>query len=195
MKKPSKFVFECQRDGRCCEERESINVYVEDIERWSKDGTVYKIFPDLSIEDIGTGMPTKITIKKTKIKGGSGFACPLLDMKTKACTIYSNRPISCIAYPLGFNGVNYVLKDENCPGLNKGEMTRERLKEMRDAAKKEHEAILQMRGTLPALYGLFMKLMTEQSEKALGRLSKEDRERLNEILKSASERAEDSKNR
>lgn len=171
----SKFVFNCQRTGRCCESRDSIDVYIDDIERWWTDGNFAKIYPELQTVTDG-GPPLRMRVKKEG-------ACPFL--KEKDCDIYDSRPLSCQAFPLGFNGKNFVLTDDECPGVGEGKMTAESLEEMRNAAKAEYSARVRTAALLPALQAIILRESIEASEEALSKLSDEDRERLKKIFDGA----------
>ncbi len=187
-KKP-KFVFECQKTGRCCELRPNIEVFIEDIDRWAKEGTYTKAVTKLQITTLPNGMPTGLSLKKKEIDGKT--VCTFLEGED--CTIYNRRPISCVAYPLGYNGENYTLLDKECPGLNKGTMKKERLIEMRDAAKKVHEARLQMIRVLPIIHAEVVKMMIEASEKVMDDLSEEEKEDIQKILSKKEEKKEEKK--
>ena len=170
-----KFVFNCQRTGRCCEARDSIDVSIDDIERWWTDGSFAKIFPELQIVTAG-GLPIKMQIKKEG-------ACPFLEGTD--CSIYDARPVSCQAFPLGFNGKNFTLTDEECPGVGQGKMTTEALEEIRNAAKAEYQARIRTAALLPALHAIILTDTMKASEEALSKLTDEDREKLKKIFDGA----------
>jgi len=170
-----KFVFNCQRCGRCCETRGDLAVCLDDIERWSKDGTVYRVFSDLSISD-DSGIP-KIQLSSKEGK------CPMYEAEKKECSIYDSRPVSCRAYPLRFDGQGFLIRDPECPGLNAGEMSREALEEIRNAARKEHEEEQRIIAVLPIVHTMLMKDIVERSEKEFEKLSDEEKEKLKEIMK------------
>lgn len=85
-----KFIFTCQRCGRWC--KRDINIYLNDVERWSKDGTFSRVFPMLSV----SGEPMALSLHLVRENG----KCKMYDLASKECTIYNNRPIVCRAYPL-----------------------------------------------------------------------------------------------
>ncbi len=172
ISKIPKFVFNCQRSGRCCEARDSIDVFIDDIERWWADGNFARIYPELQIVT-DNGPPIRMQIQKED-------ACPFLDDKN--CSIYDTRPISCRAFPLGFNGKNFTLVDEECPGVGKGKMTPEALGDIRSVAKVEYQARIRTRTILPALQAIILKETMKQSEEALSKLSDEERDKLKKIL-------------
>jgi Fe-S-cluster containining protein len=170
-----KFVFNCQRTGRCCTSRDSIDVSIDDIERWWRDGNFAKIFSELQVVTAG-GPPIKMQIKKEG-------ACPFLEGEN--CSIYETRPISCQAFPLEFNGKNFVLTDTECPGIGEGKMTAEALEEIRSAAKAEHDARIRTAALLPALHAIILTDTMKASEEALSKLTDEDREKLKKIFDGA----------
>jgi Fe-S-cluster containining protein len=170
-----KFVFNCKRTGRCCESRDSIDVFIDDIERWWGDGSFAKIFSHLGVVTTG-GPPVVIQIKKDG-------PCPLLEGAD--CSIYDTRPLSCQAFPLGYNGKNFILVDMECPGVGEGKMTAEALEGIRNAAKAEHDARIKTATLLPALHAIILTDTMKESEEALGKLSDEDREKLKKIFDGA----------
>jgi len=170
-----KFVFTCQRCGRCCEQEQGIAVYLSDIERWAKNGTIYQVFPGLSI----SMDPESISIRLETEEG----RCKMYNSESKECSIYEDRPLACRAYPLKHDGSGYLLRDKECPGIGKGEMSKEALLEIRGAAVDEHQDEARTAAVLPALQAILLKEMTKQSEEAYGKLSDEERAKLEEILK------------
>ncbi|MFX1382612.1 MAG: YkgJ family cysteine cluster protein, partial [Promethearchaeota archaeon] len=112
--------------------------------------------------------------------------CPLYNKEQKKCLIYDNRPLSCRTYPLEFNGTNFIIVDENCPGIGEEGMTKEELKEMREIAKIMFLELTRMRISLPILSQIisnnFMKSLIKQQMEAMSKMSDEDRAKLDEIL-------------
>lgn len=90
--------------------------------------------------------------------------CAMYNKETNRCNIYYSKPISCSAFPLGFNGNAFFVMDKECSGLNQGAMTKELLKEMRDRAKLDFECRTQTSASLPLLNLLFMQFMQKQSQ-------------------------------
>ena len=158
-----KFIFTCQGCGQCCEK--GVAIYLSDIERWSKDGTVYQVFPNLTVSV--ESVPLSLHLERENGK----------------CKIYDNRPQSCRAYPLKHDGTGFLLRDEGCPGLNKGEMSRETLEEIRKDAIEEHEAEVHTAAVLPTIQALLLSDMAKKSEEAYSKLTDEEKARLDEILK------------
>jgi Fe-S-cluster containining protein len=168
-----KFIFTCQRCGKCCEQ--DVVVYLDDIERWSKDGTIYEIFPHLAV----SGEPVASALHLVR----EDSRCKMYDSEIKGCKIYENRPLACRAHPLKHDGNGFLLRDEECPGLNKGEMSREALEEIRKAAIQEHEAEARTAAILPTLQALLLSDMAKKSEEAYSKLTDEDKAKLDEVLK------------
>jgi Fe-S-cluster containining protein len=151
-------------------------VYFEDIKRWSMDQTLNVAFANLEYS-LEAGYPMIILKKYSNEQ-----LCAMFNKETNRCNIYYSKPISCSAYPLGFNGNAFFIIDKECQGLDQGSMTKEALKEMRDRAKLDFECRTQTSATLPLLNLLFMQFMQKQSQEALGSLSEEDKKKLEEIL-------------
>lgn len=187
-KKP-KFVFECQRTGNCCELRGNIEVFIEDLTRWGEQSSFEKIVSELDITYLPNGMPLSLIIKKKEIHGK--IVCPFLEDKN--CSIYGTRPISCVGYPLGYNGENYILLDKECPGINKGTMKKELLSDMRDAAKRSYESRRQTISVLPFIQAVVVKKMVEESEKMMEKLSKEEKEDIDKMLHKSDKKKEPTK--
>jgi Fe-S-cluster containining protein len=168
-----KFVFTCQRCGRCCER--DVEVSLGDIERWSEKGVIYQVFPHLSIPSDSPAVSMYLEMEDGK--------CSMYDSESKSCRIYDDRPQSCMAYPLEFDGSGFLLRDKDCPGIGQGEMNREALEEIRQAARDEHDGEMRTAFVLPMLQGIFLKEIAKRSEEAIGKLSDEERAKLEEILK------------
>ncbi|MFX1519528.1 MAG: YkgJ family cysteine cluster protein [Promethearchaeota archaeon] len=168
-----KFIFECQKTGRCCYSRDPIQIFDIDLARWWTDGTFGTVFPYLKLNMSTSLAPNAIKIEKTVIQEHEkrsdeerfDSVCPLLNRETKECTIYSTRPITCKAFPLAYNGENFVLRDLECPGIDKGTMSTEGLKQIRTAAKREYSSNGRTVTLLPAIHSLLMKELTELAMK------------------------------
>jgi Fe-S-cluster containining protein len=168
-----KFIFTCQRCGRCCER--DIKIYLDDIERWAKDVTINQIFPHLTVSDESMAMSLHLEREDGK--------CKMYDPASKECKIYNTRPIVCRAYPLMHDGSGFLLRDEECPGLNKGDMTKEALEEIRKAAVEENENEKRTAAILPMLQAIMFGEMAKKSEEAYSKLSEEEKAKLEEIFK------------
>ncbi len=117
--------------------------------------------------------PMQMEIKKDD-------ACPFLEKND--CTIYDSRPVSCQAFPLGFNGKNFILTTEDCQGVGKGKMTKESLEEIRISADAGYHAKVRTIAILPALQAIILKEAMNKSEEAVSKLSSEDKEKLKTIF-------------
>ena len=168
-----KFIFTCQRCGRCCERE--IKIYLNDIERWSKDGSINQVFPHLKVS--GESMAFSLSLE---IDDGK---CRMYDPTSKECKIYNNRPQVCRAYPLMHDGNGFLLRDNECPGLNKGEMTKDALAEIRKAAVEENKDERRTAAILPMLQAILLGEMARRSEEAYSKLSEDEKAKLEEILK------------
>jgi Fe-S-cluster containining protein len=168
-----KFIFNCQKCGLCC--GKDVEVLFCDIEKWSRDGTIYQIFEDLVI----SGQPHSPVIGFERADG----KCKMFNSESKECKIYHSRPIACQAYPLKYDGNGFFLRDSDCPGLNIGEMSHESLVGIRKAAMQEHEDKNRTAAVLPALQALLLKDMAKKSEEAFSKLSDDEKAKLEEILK------------
>jgi Fe-S-cluster containining protein len=181
-KESGKYVFECQKCGQCCEGRESINVTLADLKKWSTDMTLPSLYQFLTIEIIGENY-IQISLKHpNSSQEDTGSGCPMYDKENKICNIYFSMPIFCKSFPLGYDGKNYYLKDKTCKGLGKGQMTQEGLTEARESAKEDFEALVFTSSVLPLIHGLTMGFIWEQSRKQMDELSDEQKEKLNDIL-------------
>jgi Fe-S-cluster containining protein len=155
-KKPPKFQFVCQQCGVCCE-AEKISLTISDLERWLSDNTIYRVMHMLQMVEDGGNY--SIIVKKDE----DGF-CNLFHRDNKQCTIYETRPLTCRAYPLGFNGEHYVLRSSDCIGLGQNGITKEQLKAIREAAFDEFNELNQTKGILPLLYGIIFNKLIEDSK-------------------------------
>jgi len=180
-KKPPKFVFECQRCGGCCGRRE-VEVCLQDLKKWSEDGGIYSVYPHLNLKVGKEGIATGILL--------DGEGCPLFNEERKECEIYASRPLSCAAFPLGFDGERYFVVDGECGGIGKGKMSAESLAGMREAARRFHEARKETLAMVPVLQGLLIKHVAEESRKEIEKLPEEERKRLEELFRKAGESRE-----
>ena len=117
--------------------------------------------------------------------------CPLYDKENKNCLVYDNRPLSCRTYPLEYDGKNFTVVDVDCPGIGQEGMSKDDLKEMRDTAKTMYFELTRMRIAIPVLRQIIsqkvmMDLMRQNLE-AMSKLSDEDRQKLDEILRKGNE--------
>ncbi|MHA1681320.1 MAG: YkgJ family cysteine cluster protein [Promethearchaeota archaeon] len=114
--------------------------------------------------------------------------CPMYNLESKKCLIWADRPLYCRSFPLGYDGVNFFIKMDDCPGINSVEsMGKELLKQMREDAKKEFEGKRLLGIVLPILQGIVMRTMQEDQMKMLSKLSPEQMEKLQKVQEIFSE--------
>ena len=205
VKAKSKFTFKCTRCNECCLARGPIPITFWDLELWAKNGVVANFMPYLDIyqkPDGGIDLvlkplppPPKEGEENTQkdpfgavpIEELLDVKCPLYNKDDKKCLIYDNRPLSCRTYPLEFDGKNFIVVDADCPGVGESGMTKEELVKMRETAKTMHYELTRMRIALPVLNQIvsnnFMKMLMKQQMDAMGKMSDEDRSKIDDILK------------
>ncbi len=189
--KKKRYIFQCTKCGDCCVDRRSIPVTFIDLEKWMKKGVIQSVFPYLQLEVVKASdeLPEYIQMSLKKTDGNIG--CPLYDADNKICNIYHSLPMECDAFPLGFNGQNFVLKMKTCQGLGVGKMTKEQLLEDRKKAQDDFEAKVMTANILPLVNTLFFKHMMKQQEEMMASMPEEQRQKLDEILKGAKEPQKD----
>ena len=173
MTQSKKFVFECQRCGDCCREKE-VFVGITDLLLWIEKNVLEKVLPNLELE-VSDRWSVVILSKKDGI-------CPLLETDGNVCQIYESRPLFCRSYPLGFNGKNFIIKGKDCQGIGKGKMTGEQLKDFRIQAENEFEDSKTSIPLINMLNSIFMQHVSSESAKAYQDLSDEEREELGKIF-------------
>jgi len=173
MTQSRKFVFECQRCGDCCREKE-VFVGIADLLLWIEENALEKVLPNLELEVLESW--SVIILRK---KDG---ICPLLETEGNVCQIYESRPLFCRSYPLGFNGKNFIVKGKECQGIGKGKMTGEQLKEFRTQAEIEFEDSKTSIPLINILNSIFMQHVTAESAKAYKDLSDEERGELGRMF-------------
>lgn len=178
-----KYVFNCTQCGQCCEKREMVPVTLVDIRNWTQSGIINSIFTHLKFRTIQIAEGDKPQELLALGLVGQEKGCPMYDKENKLCNIYHSMPLECKAFPLGYNGQNYYIKDKTVPGLGNGTMTKEKLIQDRDNARTEWDARLENQMTLPLLYSLFMQNLLEQQQKAMEDMPEEKRKQLDELLK------------
>jgi Fe-S-cluster containining protein len=208
-KKRKKFTFKCTRCDACCLERGPIPITLWDLEMWARNEVLANFLPYLEVYTKPGGtmdlilkpLPSKSkeqdqidqdptqALQQTPIEDLLDEKCPLYNKEQKKCLVYENRPLSCRTYPLEFDGKNFKIVDLDCPGIGEEGMTKEELKEMREAAKKMYYELTRMRIALPVLNqiisrNVMMDLMRQNVE-AMSQMSEEDRKKLDEIFKKA----------
>jgi Fe-S-cluster containining protein len=157
-----KFKFVCQLCGKCCGSEE-IMVTLPDLERWMVDNTIYRAIHLLKYTEVD-GKPAII------LKRDDDGKCNLFHRDTKQCTIYETRPLFCQAYPLGFNGEQYYIKNKKCKGLGKEKMSKDELEAIRNSAFEEFVATRQLNNVLPIVYGIIFNKLIEDSQEMMEKM-------------------------
>lgn len=192
-KTPPKFRFECTRCGACCQNRGPIPITFNDLARWTKSGSFMTIIlphielGSISEEDELSKIALVPYIKMQDIDEQGLGVCPFYDKENKMCNIYFTMPINCKTFPLSFNGEKFYVSDPTCEGIGKGEMTKEKLLEMRDTAVREYNERADTAIAMVPLQGLFIKHFMKESQEKISKLSDEERDRLDELIKKSEE--------
>ncbi len=193
--KKKKYIFNCTKCGQCCEKREFVPVSFADIRNWVTKGTIKAVIPHLKIQTfpIEVGGETREAV--SIVLAGSEKGCPLYDQENKICNIYHSLPLECKAFPLGFNGQNYVIKDKTVPGLGSGTMTKDRLIADRDNARLDYDARIETQMILPLIsdlsYSFFMKSLIEQQQKIRDEMPEDKRQQLEDLMKGETQEKSD----
>jgi len=112
-------------------------------------------------------------------------ACIFYNEETKSCGITYSKPISCRTYPLEYDGSKFYVSDKNCPGVGKGEITKESLTDAKNLAQQEYNERMFTRHVLPGFYSIIMNTIAIQNQMAMRNLSDEDRAKLEELMSKA----------
>ena len=182
-KEKKKYVFNCTKCGQCCEKREVVPVSLTDLRTWTQSGMINSIFPHLKMKAFQTTIQDQPREVISMVLVGKETGCPLYDSDNKLCNIYHAMPLECQAFPLGYNGQQYFIKDKTVPGLGQGSMTKERLVADRDNARLDYEAQVETQMLLPITYSLFMQNLIEQQQKIRDDMPEEKRQQLDDLLK------------
>ncbi|MCE7744135.1 MAG: YkgJ family cysteine cluster protein [Candidatus Heimdallarchaeota archaeon] len=187
--KPSKFKFECQKCGACCQNRDPIPVTFSDLTRWTKQGSFMSIIlPHLELRGVSKedslGQLALIPYVKMKDEDENGKGiCPFYDEENKICNIYFTLPLFCKTFPLYFSGEKYYVSDPTCPGIGEGDMTKEKLQVMRNTSVQDFNERADTTIALIPLQGLFIRHFMKQSQETVDKMSAEDKDKLDELLK------------
>lgn len=173
MAEPPKFIYDCVRCGQYCSSVDGVPVTLQDLLRWQANGELGRLVNYLGLE-ASSGFP-RLVLKPPE---GEEQGCPVYDAETRNCGLYTDLPLNCEAYPLGYNGEKYYVVDQACQGLGEGEMTADRLRAQRDCARAEYEARSSSAATLPVMYGLVMRELMDQSRLAMESLTPEQKAEL-----------------
>jgi Fe-S-cluster containining protein len=183
----SKYTFKCLEqkcDTKACHIRPQVLVTIGDLARWMTQGYIMNILPGITMHMPVSEEDTFYfeTLRKPLESDSETTACIFYNEQANACEIRYGRPISCQTFPLAFNGEKYVLSSKDCPGVGKGEVSKEALREARDIAEKEFNEHNETTAALPALYSVILNQMIRQSAESMKDLSEEDRKKMDEIL-------------
>lgn len=178
-----KYVFNCTKCGKCCEDRKEVPITTNDILKWSKNNLLQTIFPYVKLK-VTQQQGSSLIIRPEQNKSG----CPLYNTEDKLCTIYEHMPDICRAFPLNFNGNKYYIDPYNrqidCPGIGHGTMSKEQLIEDRKAAE---QAYINMNDSLLLTtlhYSLFMQHLQQEQQRIIEEMPEEERKKYEELLKS-----------
>ncbi len=191
-KKTQKYIHNCTKCGKCCEKWTEIPFYLEDLQRWIKDGSINYVLPFIQLEETPP-MYVRMFLKRTPVEGEdpNPSGCPLYDYENKICNLYSSMPLHCVAYPLAYNGEKFYLVDTESPGLGSGSMSKESLAEARLRAKNHFSALTSTSSILPLIYSLILRNMMQRNQEAMDSMSEEDRKQLDELMKKSEESTTD----
>ena len=179
-----KYIFNCTKCGQCCEKRDHVPVSFDDIRKWTLSGVINSVFPYLKMQTFPAQVQGEVReVISMVITPSEQGGCPLFDQENKLCNIYHSMPLECLAFPLGFNGNQYFIKDKSVPGIGNGTMTKDQLIKDRDNARKDFEARVETQTLLPFTYTLFMQNLIEQQQKIREEMPEDKRKQLDDLLK------------
>ncbi len=188
-KSPRKlYSFSCQKSGQCCQTSLlPVMVTFTDIKLWTTKGALTAVFPHIEIKFEEKKLPQLILQNYDK-ENNPIEGCPMYDTTNKICKIYHSMPTWCKTFPLVFDGKNYKVSDKSCPGLGKGEMTKDLLINARDDAKQAFNAQVETNLILPTLNALWTKNLLRMQDQALKNLSPEDQQQIENIFSKKQEK-------
>jgi Fe-S-cluster containining protein len=195
MSEKSKYTFKCLEqtcDTKACHIRPRVNVTLGDLARWTAQGYLMNILPGINLrvpqsEEEWFSLETH---RKALKNEEEGTACVFYNEDANGCEIRYSRPISCRTYPLEYNGEKFYVTSKDCPGVGKGDLSKEALKEARDLAEEEFQERKDTDAALPAVYSVIMAQMVRQSAEAMSKMSEEDRKKMEEILSREKEQSD-----
>lgn len=123
--------------------------------------------------------------------------CPMFNLQKRACLVYDYLPLACKAYPLEFDGEDYLTVDSESPRKGEGDCSKEDRIEMKNNAEKIYNESSIMRISIPVLFHVvqkeitpslkqmakqevFIEMMMEQ-QKAMQKMSPEELEELKKV--------------
>ncbi|MHA1768232.1 MAG: YkgJ family cysteine cluster protein [Candidatus Thorarchaeota archaeon] len=187
MSEKPKYIFACLEqkcDTRACHIRPCVNVTLGDLGRWTAQGYLMNILPGVVLK-VPKSEEERFSLemaRKPLKNDDEGTACIFFNEEANGCEIRYSRPLSCRTYPLEYNGEKFYVIDKNCPGIGKGEVSKESLKEARSLAEEEFKERQLTATALPAIYSVIMTHMVRESAEAMQKMSEEDRKKMEEIL-------------
>ena len=182
-KETKKYIHNCTKCGQCCEKWQEIPIYLDDLQKWTKDGTISHVLPFIQLRELPPAF-VRLVIQKHSVEGEdpNPSGCPLYDYENKICNVYSSMPLHCASYPLAYNGEKFYLVDSESPGLGEDTMTKESLDIARDRARIHFESLSISSAILPVLYTLILANIMQKSQEAMDTLSEDDRKTLDDLL-------------
>jgi Fe-S-cluster containining protein len=159
-------------------------VTIGDISRWTEQDYLSHIIPGLVLvapesEEESIGIETQ---RRPLKKDSEKTACMFYQEDSNACSIRYSRPISCKTFPLDYDGTKFRVIEKSCPGIGKGEVQKDSLREARETAEQEFKERSETEKAIPGLYAVLMNHMLRQSAEAMRNLSEEERAKLDEIM-------------
>jgi Fe-S-cluster containining protein len=161
-----------------------VRVTIGDISRWTAKNqlttTIGRIWITTDKDD---PQSLAMTLFPKKLKSDpEKHACTFYNEDSKMCEIDTFKPISCQTYPLEYDGKKFYVSDKNCPGVGKGEITKEALQAAKLLAEQDFNERMLTRYVLPGLYNVIFNTIMLQQEAAMKDLTDEDKAKLSEIM-------------
>lgn len=196
MSEKAKYSFECLEqkcDTRVCHIRSKVSVTIGDLGRWTAQGYLMNILPGIVLKVPQSEQEWfSLETARKPVKGEeNGTSCIFYNEEANGCEIRYSRPISCQTYPLEYNGEKFYTVTKDCPGIGKGDISKEGLQQARELAEQEFEERKLTDSALPAVYSVVMSQMVRQSAEAMQKMSEEDRKKMEELLSKSDEPAND----
>jgi Fe-S-cluster containining protein len=123
--------------------------------------------------------------------------CPMFNLQQRACLVYDYLPLACKAYPLEYDGEDYLTVDSESPKKGEGDCSKEDRIEMKNNAEKIFNESSMMRISIPVLFHVVQKEITPslkqmakqevliemmmEQQKAMQKMSPEELEELKKV--------------
>lgn len=190
MTEKAKYSFKClekECESQACHTRSQIRITLGDLSRWTTAGQLeHTIHGVVIIPDKDESNQLAIAAFQRPLKKDpEKKACIFYNEETKSCGIAYSKPISCRTYPLEYDGSKFYVSDKNCPGVGKGEVSKESLKVAKELAEQDYNERVFTRHVLPGFYSVVMNTVAIQNQMAMSNLSEEDRAKLEELMSKA----------